>query len=78
MQEVYILIIGTLFLISGIPIGNILARMTKEELKPGRKWFKLIILLSLVGALISLIFRNDTLLFSFLFIAIVTGRSLKR
>ena len=78
MQEVYNLIIGVLLLISGIPIGNILARMTKEELKPGKKWFKILIIISLIGAIISLIIGNDVFMFSFLFIAIVTGRSLKK
>lgn len=78
MQEVYNIILGAILLVSGIPIGNILAKMTKEELKSGKKWFKLIIILSLIGAIIFLIFRNDALLFIFLFIAIVTSRSLKK
>ncbi len=62
----------------GIPIGNLLAKFTEEELKSGQKWFKLIILLSLLGGIAGLIFSEDILMFSFLFIAIVTSRSLKR
>ncbi len=77
MQEGYNLLIGIMLLILGIPIGNLLAKITKEELKQGKKWFKLIIILSLFGAIISFIFRNDVILFTLLFIAIVTGRSLK-
>ncbi len=77
MQEIYRFIVGIALLALGIPIGNLLAKITKEELKPGKKWFKLIILLSLIGAVISLIFRDDALLFTFSFIAIVTSRSLK-
>jgi hypothetical protein len=78
MQEVYTLILGIILLVLGIPIGNVLAKMTKEELKGGRKYFKLLIILSLIGALIFLIIRNDALLFALLFIAIVTSRSLKK
>jgi hypothetical protein len=78
MQEVYNLILGAILLVLGIPIGNILAKMTKEELKSGKKWFKLLILFSLIGAIVFLILKNDALLFVFLFIAVVTSRSLKK
>ena len=78
MQEAYNLIIGFVLLVLGIPIGNVLAKMTKEELKSGKKWFKLLIMLSLIGALVFLILCNDALLFTFLVIAIVTSRSLNK
>jgi uncharacterized membrane protein YfcA len=77
MQEVYKLLVGIVVLLIGIPIGNILAKNTREELKDGKKWFYLITLISVIGAIINLIFLNDVLLFTFLFIAIVTSRSLK-
>ena len=76
MQEILKIIIEIAVLALGIPIGNILAKNTREELKDGRKWFILLILLSLIGAVIALIFGEDSLLFTFLFIAIVTSRSL--
>jgi hypothetical protein len=76
MQEILKIIIGIVLLAIGILLGNILAKNTKEELKDGRKWFILLILISLIGAVISLIFGEDALLFTFLFIAIVTSRSL--
>jgi uncharacterized membrane protein HdeD (DUF308 family) len=78
MQQVYLLLIGVALLILGIPIGNLLAKATKEELKSGKKWFKLIIIIGLIGAVVSLILGKDALLFTFLFIAIVTSRSIKR
>jgi hypothetical protein len=78
MLEIFQLVIGILILILGIPIGNSLARRTKEELKSGQKWFRLIIILSLVGGFLGLIIRNDILMFSFFFIAIVTSRSLRK
>lgn len=77
MEKIYQILFGIAFLIAGYFLGGFLARMTKEELKQGRKWFKLIILICLIASLISLILRNDALFFTFLFIAIVTSRSLK-
>lgn len=78
MNEIFRILIGILVLFLGIPIGNFLATLTKEELKSGRLWFKLIILLSLIIGVIGLIIGNDIILFSFFFIAIVTSQSLKR
>ena len=75
-MEIINLILGVVFLLIGVPVGNFLAKITKEELKDGQKWFKLIIWASLIGGFIGLILRNDVLLFSFFFIAIVTSRSL--
>ena len=76
MSDVTNILIGVVILILGIPIGNYLARVTKEELKGGKLWFKALIVVSLMGAIISLILKNDAFLFSFLFISIVTSRSL--
>jgi len=77
MQESIKLIIGIFVLMLGIPIGNFLAKITKEELKKNQKWFKVIIFVSGIGAIISLILWNDILLFIFLFTAVVTSRSFK-
>jgi len=78
MQEIIKLIIGVVVLALGFPIGSYLAKVTKEELKSGQKWFKLIIWISLIGGFIGLTIGNDVLLFAFFFIAIVTSRCLKR
>lgn len=78
MQEFIKLTIAVIILLLGIPIGNFLARQTKEELKDGKKWFKLIIVVSLVGGAIGLFIRNDAILFSLFFIAIVTSKSLQK
>ena len=78
MAEILNILIGVIVLISGILIGNFLARYTKEELKDGRKWFNLLIFIGLTGGLIGAIIQNDALMFSFLFIAIVTCRSLRK
>ena len=78
MNELLKFAIAILVLALGIPIGDYLAKQTREELRHGRMWFKLIIILSLIGALVFLILGNDALLFALLFIAVVTSRSLKK
>jgi len=78
MLEVIKFILGIIVLGLGFVIGSYLAKKTKEELKAGQTWFKILIAISFIGAILSLIFKSDTLLFSFLFIAIVTSRSLRR
>ena len=78
MDEIIKLIIGCLVLVIGYFIGILLARATKEELKSGQPWFKLIILVSLIGGIIGLIIGNDVLMFGFFFIAIVTSGSLRK
>ena len=78
MQEIFKLLIGVAFLALAFPIGDILARKTKEELKQGRKWFKIIVYLSLVGGVVGMLIRDDVLMFSFFFMALVTSRSLRK
>ena len=78
MQEVYNILISIFVLILGIPLGNFLALKTKDEQEEGQFWFKLIIILTLTGAVVTLIVGNDPLFFSFLFFAIITSRSLKK
>jgi len=56
MQEMIKITIGVLILLLGIPIGNFLAKITKEELKSGQKEFKLIVIISLIGGFFGLIF----------------------
>jgi len=77
MNELINLLIGICVLALGFPLGSFLARVTKEELKLGKKWFKLIIILSLIGGIVGLIIGDDVLMFSLFFIAIVTSQSLK-
>lgn len=78
MLQIIKLIIGIFVLVLGFPIGSYLAKVTKEELKSGKKWFKLIIIISLILGFVGLIIGNDSLMFSFFFIAIIASRSLKK
>jgi len=78
MQEIVKILIGVVVLIFGILIGNLLAKNTKSELKKNQKWFKLIIIISLIGGFTGLIIGKDAILFGFFLIAVVTSRSLRR
>ena len=78
MNGVIKIVVGILVLILGFPIGSFLASRTKDELKAGQGWFKLIIILGVVGGLIGLIINNDAVLFGFFFISAVTSRSLRK
>lgn len=78
MTEIWRLGIGILFLILAFPIGSFLARITKDEIKDGQRWFKLIIYLGITGSVISIIIQDDILFFSFLFILVITSRSIKQ
>ena len=71
-------IIGLVILVLCFPLGIYLARITREELDLGQRWFRLIVALSFIGAILGLVWSNDVLLFTFLSIAIVTSGSLRR
>ena len=77
MSELINILIGILVLLLGIPLGKYLAKFAKEELKSGQKWFKLIVIISLIIGLVGLILGDDVLMFTMFFIAIVTSKSLK-
>ena len=77
MQDITKILIGIIVLFLGVFIGNLLAKFTKEELKTGQGWFRMIIIPGLIGGVIGLIIGNDILMFAMFFIAIVTSRSLK-
>jgi hypothetical protein len=76
MKELSVFLIGIFVLLLGVPMGNLLAKWTKEELEDGRKWFKALIIVFLFGGIIGLILKNDGLMFACFFIALVTSRSL--
>jgi FtsH-binding integral membrane protein len=77
VEEVYSILLSIGILVLGIPIGKLLAKMTKEELSSGKKWFMVLIMVSFVGVIISLIIKNDPLMFTFLFMIVVTSQSIK-
>lgn len=76
MLEILKLIIGLGVLVLGFFIGEVLAKLTREELKPGKKYFLVLMWASFAGGIVGLILGNDVLLFTMFFISIVTSRSL--
>ncbi len=77
MEEVLKYVLGIIILVLGVPIGNFLAKYTEEELEVGQRWFKIILLVSLVCGLFFAFTKQDALMFGFLFVAVVTSRSLR-
>ena len=71
-------LIGILALAIAFPLGNFLAKITKEELKNGKRWFKLIIILSSIGLVIGIIVKKIEIVFWFLFIVIIAKKCLIR
>jgi RsiW-degrading membrane proteinase PrsW (M82 family) len=67
--------LGILILILAFPIGVLLARFTKEELKSGQKYFKVLIGVCVFGLIVSLIIQKIELVFMSLFTGIVAGMS---
>lgn len=67
-----------LILLTAIPAGLLVAWLTKEELRDGRKWFKLIIALSLAGSVVFLVLKNEAVTLTLVYIAIATSMSLKK
>jgi uncharacterized membrane protein len=78
MEEVIKILIAVGVLLLGIPLGNFLSKITKEELKKNQNMFKIIVGVFLVLGLVGLFIQSDVLMFGCFFIAIVTSGSLKR
>jgi glucan phosphoethanolaminetransferase (alkaline phosphatase superfamily) len=53
------IILAIIVALLGYPVGLFIAKSTKEELKAGRKWFKLIMFASIILVIISLIFFQN-------------------
>lgn len=78
MNEIYQFFLAGIVLIFGIPLGNFLAKITEEELKEGKKMFKILICLCSCFIVISIFLKNKILFSSFLFMTIIISRSLKK
>ncbi|MFA5993073.1 MAG: hypothetical protein WC796_05190 [Candidatus Pacearchaeota archaeon] len=82
MKEWLTYLIGVIVLVCGIPIGLMLKKATKEELKSGKKYFKIIwigcLILAVIAAFVPIaVVLKRTVIFSLLFIAIVSFISWK-
>jgi uncharacterized membrane protein len=75
-------LIAIIVLLCAIPVGYLLKYETKEELKSGKKYFRILCISSAILALLSLIIKisqttKKTLVFSFIFISIISFISWK-
>ncbi|MFH1823270.1 MAG: hypothetical protein ABH817_00950 [archaeon] len=74
------IVLITLIALAGLPTGVLIAHLTKEELKPGKKYFEIILIVCAVLLILSLIlFTGETVLFlslAFVFIFLLTLGSL--
>lgn len=77
MEEVFRILIAVGILLLGIPVGNFLSKITKEELKKNQTIFKIIVGVFLLLGIVGLFIGSDILMFGCFFIAIVTSRSLR-
>ncbi len=57
------------------PVGFLLAYLTGDELLAGRKYFKLLAILSLIGIGVSALLGIEYIAYTFAFITIVAGIS---
>lgn len=76
MQYAYKFIISVAILFLGFPIGNLLRNLTQDEQKDGKKYFIILLLISLILGTFGAIIKKDWMMFTFFFMAIVTSRSL--
>ena len=70
------MIYETIIIILAIPLGFLIAHLTKEELEDGRKWFKFIIIISLITGFIGAYLRLYYIVWTCGFIAIISFISL--
>ena len=66
------MIIELLILILSVPSGLFLAYISRDELINGRKWFRILIMISLISGIWFFLQRNKPLIFTLAFIFIVS------
>ena len=78
MEENVMLLVSVFILLLGVPLGRVLRRFAgKEEIDIGQKYFKAIIIITILGTIVSLVFQKTYLVFTFVFILILTKESIK-
>ena len=72
------MILESILIFVSIPVGYLIAWLARDELIIGRKWFKILMLISVIGIIAAYIFKEKVILFSFLFILIVSFISFRK
>ncbi len=70
--------LSLLVLLSAVFFGHILTKSTKEELRDGRKWFKWIIIISIVLTILFTIVNNWVAVLTLIYITIVCLISVRK
>ncbi len=65
-----------LILLLAVPVGFLIAWLGRDELIQGRKYFRILIIVSILGSIFSFIYLERFYLYSFLFVLIVSLISL--
>lgn len=66
-------VVKILLVLLAIPVGILLARLARDELLAGRKWFLILCLLSFLGALVAVVFAKEFIGLALLFILICSA-----
>lgn len=64
ISETLKIILSIVVTLAGFPLGILIKKLTKDEQKTGRKYFKLLVLACVVGIILTLFFVRDNLLFA--------------
>ncbi len=78
MVDIFKVLIGIIVLTGGYFLGNFLAFKTKEEIEKGQIYFKILTMGGLFGGFVGMIIKNDVIMFSLFFVAVLSSRSLKK
>ncbi len=72
------MIIEIIILFLAVPVGILIARLTRDEMKDGRKYFQIIEFISIIGAIVFSFLRLPYISYTFGFILIVSIISSQR
>jgi ABC-type Fe3+ transport system permease subunit len=72
------LILAVLALLTAVPAGLLIAWLTQEELRAGRKWFKTMAFGSVLGVVAGVFLKEYALMLTFAYIGVVSGISWKK
>lgn len=70
------ILLSIIALLTSVPAGLLIAWLAQEELKAGKKWFKIIAFGSVLGVVAGLFLRQYVLALTFAYMAFVSGISL--
>ena len=76
MKEFVRLMIGSVVLVIGYFIGDIVRRQTSDEQKDGKVYFLILTVLGLMSGLFGMIIGKDWLMFFAFFVAMFSSRSM--